>query len=970
MGNSKSKNKRGPRGKAYGKNGRNGYANDDEAQTVNEEEYEDIELLLMRKTIERNPENFVLNNLMMCVQFFRNYEEEIDHVKKTLVSSREEELNERLPAQKHVLLPDVLQEHVTRNVGFTSMRQTFRPTIEPLQPVRIYTVHDNVEIVEQNSPSYYSRVNDSIMYNILLKPTAHQGYVQLELLEEFGMAKHGSKDEGMELSSIAENEDELYSDGDSSIYGFKATSSSLRPQREPKRGTINRNLKYGRAMSLANFNDEEELEEEDEFRSESRNNFSHLNRNVEMDFENGSAIDERRNQGTRFRNEGPRGDRDRRREKQQLPRAKVHGSGEQSLTSSLSSGYRSDNYTDSNSSCNNLSQQSRSENSSNEEEFVKIFLASAELPDRCFKRVTYTPDGKIYDPRDEKKQLLNSKQRRIKLALRRHNYDLFYASSTVFMQHFMNLFDYRLAKCLGFDQESVEDRRREGCVLYCDKIMVLNNATHSRVEQYEIIPAIWLQWPICAQEWLDRPRSTWPNYDDVEKIKDCGCYVVPEGFVPKRGNSNLNEDLEWQLTFPTGERYLETCMTQAQVQVYLITLMLHKTFMRPVFDSMFGLTTAHIRHKLFWMIEEHDRPSKWPVNRMGECLLTLLDSLYRSISQNDPTLRDYFIRERNLFQRVPSEHMLHTQKQLKRITENPVMYVFHAMENIRYSENFFPRLDFTGLLKILTADTLTLINPALVKQVSKPVSQSREEYASDDEKFGTAGFWEAIKKQRKRHDVQFVTDKTLINPRKATDSIIEISIRCAELEGPRLCALLDFFVRHFIKIAERCNQYGADQQKTIYLDHADRLSIILFEYKRYKNDARAYRDKIKLLRRKSVSSWSKEDQPPETPKRNPETAIFVAPLRDRFAQETHDDASISSSETGSVERSRKQSTRSIVDDVRNANEANTTRQHSSDEANTTRQHSSATESKTVKPKKFVKIMDRTESDEDSEFTYI
>lgn len=75
MGNSKSKNKRGPRGKAYGKNGRNGYANDDEAQTVNEEEYEDIELLLMRKTIERNPENFVLNNLMMCVQFFRNYEE-------------------------------------------------------------------------------------------------------------------------------------------------------------------------------------------------------------------------------------------------------------------------------------------------------------------------------------------------------------------------------------------------------------------------------------------------------------------------------------------------------------------------------------------------------------------------------------------------------------------------------------------------------------------------------------------------------------------------------------------------------------------------------------------------------------------------------------------------------------------------------------------------------------------------------
>lgn len=96
-------------------------------------------------------------------------------MKETLVSSRETELNERLPPQKHVLLPDVLQEHIARKVGFTSTRQTFRPTIEPLQPVRIYTVHDNVDIGEQNHSSYYSSVNDSFTYNILLKPTEHEG---------------------------------------------------------------------------------------------------------------------------------------------------------------------------------------------------------------------------------------------------------------------------------------------------------------------------------------------------------------------------------------------------------------------------------------------------------------------------------------------------------------------------------------------------------------------------------------------------------------------------------------------------------------------------------------------------------------------------------------------------------------------------------------------------------------------------
>lgn len=36
---------------------------------------EDLELKILRRTIEQNPELFILNNLMMSVQFFENYEE-------------------------------------------------------------------------------------------------------------------------------------------------------------------------------------------------------------------------------------------------------------------------------------------------------------------------------------------------------------------------------------------------------------------------------------------------------------------------------------------------------------------------------------------------------------------------------------------------------------------------------------------------------------------------------------------------------------------------------------------------------------------------------------------------------------------------------------------------------------------------------------------------------------------------------
>lgn len=133
--------------------------------------------------------------------------------------------------------------------------------------------------------------------------------------------------------------------------------------------------------------------------------------------------------------------------------------------------------------------------------------------------------------------------------------------------------------------------------------------------------------------------------------------------------------------------------------------------------------------------------------------------------------------------------------------------------------------------------------------------------------------------------------------RNAFISSIPFQIRCAELTGPRLCALLDFFIQHFIKMAERCNQYCTDWQKIVYLDHADRLSILLFEHQRFKEDARAYRDKIKVLRRKNANLALQEDRP-ETPKRNAESAIYVSPLKTRFVCEpSEEEPTVTSSET-------------------------------------------------------------------------
>lgn len=59
MGNSRSREKKGLR---------------DKKQASDENNEEEVELILLRKMIQRNPESFVLNNLMLCVQLFENYE--------------------------------------------------------------------------------------------------------------------------------------------------------------------------------------------------------------------------------------------------------------------------------------------------------------------------------------------------------------------------------------------------------------------------------------------------------------------------------------------------------------------------------------------------------------------------------------------------------------------------------------------------------------------------------------------------------------------------------------------------------------------------------------------------------------------------------------------------------------------------------------------------------------------------------
>lgn len=581
------------------------------------------------------------------------------------------------------------------------------------------------------------------------------GYVQLQRLEVNPPKKTASVDDLRLPSVVNGTREEIYSDSES-VYGSKFKKNPMRTK------------------NVNNSANDESVSEDSRFGSQGNGFECGASGRMREGHTDSSLMDDSAAMRTEI---------EARRAKMRNPakqsgKSKLLNSAIGSPGGSTSSGYRSGNYMDIDSDYGyaqtSYSNTPKTSKSSLDDGLSTI--QSTELPRQCFKKMKYRADGKIYDARRERKTKMTTNEQRIWQAYqssntRFSNYEIWYLNSTKFMKYFCQIFAEQLAIPMGFDPE-INDST-QGSVIYRDKVEVLEGTSSTKLETFEIVPCVSSQWPECAQEWLDRPRNSWPQYDIIEKIKEFGCHMVPEGSMDDR-TGNKCQDIEWKLIFPAAERFLETCLTHSQVRVYLIGLMLHKTFIRPT-DSIFGLTAAHIKNRLFWLIEEDDRPIKWMENRTGEALMRLLNSLYRSISQDEPNLPDFFMKEKNLFQE--KSYLLRTQKQLKRIIENPVMYVFHALENMRHSRKFFPRLDYEELLRILMADILILVNPALFPKIPKSL---HSHHSSEKDYDQVKSFWEDVRKKGhekpKVYAKKPIHNKNLINTRKAHDQVVEIPV--------------------------------------------------------------------------------------------------------------------------------------------------------------------------------------------------
>lgn len=389
-------------------------------------------------------------------------------------------------------------------------------------------------------------------------------------------------------------------------------------------------------------------------------------------------------------------------------------------------------------------------------------LTSGVLPDESWTVMDVRALNQWSDDEDEEVDDAASKTSLPRNLYERH----YYLNSLGFMSNFVDNFIINLGSGLGLSQEAINNAMTQGASIYCDS---LKNGIKMGCE---IFPALIAAWPNAANQWIIRERKIiqnprtnfsyqWPTKYMVSKAIGFGCLLVPIGFRPKRG-LNPEQTLQWKVTFPAAERYLESLLAHSHMRCFLFTLALHKTFMETE-DSKIGLDASHIKNHLFWQCE--DNYAKWPEDRLGETLRLFLRSFYVHFGQS--RFPNYFVENCNEFKSIPKPMLLKLQRRLADILESPVMHVLNAVEKLKYNKkDFYPTFNCHRLNEILTCkNPLRILNPNL------PAVVTNYTESSDSEEDSNTNFWDKAKSHDKHYQWKKERQRQMQQRRKAQMNI-------------------------------------------------------------------------------------------------------------------------------------------------------------------------------------------------------
>ncbi|OWR52954.1 hypothetical protein KGM_205074 [Danaus plexippus plexippus] len=807
--------------------------------------YDDEALDRMRYQLNNDCDAFLLNNILLSVQFFENYEREMSHIKSNPINESQHTMDEAMvQCHKHVFLADKIQECVQEHVLF----QVKKDQIEPLVAPRLFIIYDNVEASE---PGYVKLKKLEILESSLSKETAYK------------IQQRVSSDDSIYTDSAKESnasDDIPYSDKrEKNLQKTKNKVSDTNIDSKQKN-----DVEFYDSRSRTSVNDVEMINKlydtshllPNGNSSVMEVTFSKQNESDEYDIKARKSI----LKNTR-RYSGPT--------KEIVNKSFSNNRRHTSLDNILSaedtetSGYRS----------NASSRQAESSETESDYGYATITesttpkkiglnkrtnypLASGVLPDESWISVNV----KSIDWSDDEEGDTASKESLNRNLYETHNY----LGSIAFMDDFVNNFILSLGSGLGFSQDTIKNSMTQGASIYCNAIQ--NGLTTG----YEVFPALIAAWPNSANRWIIRERKIiqnprtnfsyqWPTKYMVNKTVGFGCLLVPIGFRPKRG-LNPEQQVQWKVIFPAAERYLESCLAHSHTRCYLFTLTLYRAFLENS-TSKIGINESHIKNHLFWQCE--DNYAKWPEDRLGESLRLFLGSFYAHFGQS--RFPNYFIESCNEFKYIPKPLLLKLQRKLADILESPVMHVLNAIHKLKYTKrDFYPKFNCLRLYEILTCkNPLRILNPHL--PIVAPYNETTD---SEDEQI--KNIWDRAKAHDKHYQWKKERQRQMREKRqsnnvykkqrgsgKAEPEINKNIILPSKLPFERRRLVLEFFIPHFIAMARSSEKFEALRQAVIYLEQAQRLCYLLMEEASGELSAKEFldiiRDKLSDCQQKLVN---------------------------------------------------------------------------------------------------------------------
>ncbi|XP_055599683.1 uncharacterized protein LOC129748904 isoform X2 [Uranotaenia lowii] len=737
---------------------------------------------------------------------------------------------------KTILLPDRLQEAVDRRVKFCARHGPQKHILQSFHNQTCYVIHDNIEISNPGESSVYSILTNAPIYKVEIedgfdekmhsgmgaakrrKTRSHHGYVKLKSTEYI------KPNNPTPLDVIDENGAEFLGES-SGLNGFGK-----------KNGRNSSSFDSGGSMDEEDDDDDEE--------DVPITNFGKMN------FRDSVWM-----QRTK-------------------PSVGVNGLGKRIVpsTSTSSTSPPSSEYDYAYITAINKHQPLSIMKSINDDQP----LSSTVLPDYCVTLITCSSElnqGYYSDDESDVDKLLGDlkgKTNRLEYVTERKQY----LNSKGFLAYFINLFQDTISQDLEIKQHDLEKATWKGAVIYSGA--------------WEIIPAIVCPWPREAFEWVQRKREIkinplnkqkfqWPTAPMIQKVKSFGCHVIPTGYAPKQGQ-NRYRMLEWKMVFPEAERYLESCLTNTQAKVYMITKLLFRTFVDPAISSgmnMFG--TEHLRAHLFWQCENNY--VAWPEEYLGEALLRFLNALLERIKTHK--LPDYFLPTRNLFENIPERALVELHKRIFRITENPLIHMMIALKNTKHLSGqapFYPKIKIKRLYSIMAIDNpLKILNPRFRDEDENLAAEDSGE-DEGKEKEVAVGFMayfneqEVESRKQRTRIVQFMeaekkkqmeagSDRKL-----SVDSIDLMFTPLKHMENVRRQMIYNIFVQHFIEMAQASCAFRSLNQGLVYLQQAERLCSLLNDDHGVE-EARRYLSKIRNVRNDIQNALQNNYDGPALPKR-------------------------------------------------------------------------------------------------------